>query len=1161
MLIFKLFKTKRLRQKLIIILFLLFTLGVKSQTLTNLRSKSFTVISDSIVLDTLSIVPGSEIIMTENKVISDSLYHIDYAKSVLNLNAGFLKTTNQLLIRYRVFPVNISGSYYHRKKSDVELTGPILAKPKSGQSAFQQTFFTDNQIDKRGSISRGITIGNNQDAVISSNLNLQLAGKIGKDINLLAAISDENIPIQPDGNSQQIQEFDQVFIQLYNEKFKLIAGDFEISKPAGYYMNVNKKAQGGLFNTKIEGEKNNSNILETTVSAAISKGRFCKKSFRGQEGNQGPYKLTGCENELYIIVLAGTEKVYIDGKLQSRGKENDYTIDYNTGEITFTANKPITKDSRIAIEFEYSERSYARFLVYTNNTLKTENGSFWLNIYSEQDSKNQPLNQDLTDEQKKLLADSGDDIKNAFVPNVDSVDFRNDYVLYEKKDTIINGVVYKIYEYSTNPEKAIFQVGFSYTGQNKGNYIQTKSSANGKVFAWVAPENGKPQGNYEPVRLLVSPKKQQLINLGGDYQINKSTNTFFEVALSNYDINTFSSKDASDNVGYALKFNVEKSILNTDTLKNKLTTGITYQLIDKDFTTPERFRAVEFERDWNILTPFLSNEHFLDFNMDYKHKQSFYGQYQIALLNSQNDYEGVRNVLNTSLQRSGYQFRFNSSLLNTETETNETQFIRYIAGISKSFRKIKVGIENELEHNKWNDIETDSLLHNSFNFSSYRIYIQNSDSTINQFTASYLLRNDLLPKNNELNQATQSEDFNIGFGLLKNPASVLKTNFTYRKLKILDSTLTENTQENNITGRVSYNFRLFKGALTSSIFYEAGSGLEPKKEYSYLKVSAGQGVYTWTDYNNNSIAELDEFEIAQFQDEANYIRIYTPGNEYIKTYKNEYSQVFNLRPQAIWNGKTGIRKILSKFSNSLAVLINQKSTNTDFSQSLNPFHFNDADSTLINLNQSFRNTFSFNRSNPNFGIDYIFQQNQNKTLLTNGFDERKRVQNGLRLRWNFISDFSLQDYFNLGTKKYQSEFFSTKNYEIDILSNELKIQYQPGFQTKIELNYKYNNKQNNLSAEKSESHTIGTELNYTFTKKGNIILKSSYIKIDYNANSNTSLAYEMLEGLKPGHNATWNITLQRKLAGYLEFNLLYNGRISEHIKAIHTGSIQLRAFF
>ncbi|HSH53146.1 MAG TPA: hypothetical protein VK982_15585, partial [Bacteroidales bacterium] len=626
----------------------MFSLSSNAQNISNLREKIFVIQSDSILVDTLSIVPGSEILKYKHQVISDTLYQLDYAKSLLILNSKFNDENNQITLMYRVFPLDFSATWDHRKKRDVIIAGPVMAKPQNDFYHQDQNFFTDNQLDKRGSISRGITIGNNQDAIINSTLNLQLAGKIGKNMNLLAAISDENIPVQPEGSSQQIQDFDKVFIQLYNDKFKLIAGDFEISKPEGYYMNVNKKVQGGLLNVKFNSKRNTSNVLETTISGAVSKGKFCRKTFQGQEGNQGPYKLTGCENELYIIILAGTEKVYIDGKLQIRGKENDYTIDYNTGEITFTANRPITKNSRIAVEFEYSEKSYTRFMVFSNNTYQTQKGKFWLNIYSEQDSKNQPLNQDLTQEQKQILAQSGDNIQNAFVPNVDTVDFRNDYVLYEKTDTLVGGVEYEIYKYSTDPERAIYQVGFSFTGEQKGNYIPVKSGANGKVFAWAAPIEGVPQGSYEPVRLLISPKKQQMINMGGDYFLNNTTRSFFEIAVSNYDLNTFSEKDNADNTGYAMKLNIEKSILNKDSLTNRLTAQINYQLINRNFTEIERFRPVEFERDWNIETPFLNDEHYADLKLNYRHKKKITGQYQIALLNGKDEYEGLRNVLNSS---------------------------------------------------------------------------------------------------------------------------------------------------------------------------------------------------------------------------------------------------------------------------------------------------------------------------------------------------------------------------------------------------------------------------------------------------------------------------------------------------------------------------------
>jgi len=231
---------------------------------------------------------------------------------------------------------------------------------------------------------------------------------------------------------------------------------------------------------------------------------------------------------------------------------------------------PFQKDSRIAIEFEYSERSYSRYLIYSANEFKTQKGNFWLNVYSEQDSKNQPINQDLTKDQKQFLSQSGDSIEETFISNVDSIEFRNDYVLYEKKDTLVDGIPYEFYKYSKDPNKAFYYPGFSQLGANKGNYIQIQNAANGRVFEWIAPVNGVPQGEYEPVRLLVAPKKHQMVSFGGNLNLNSTTITNFELALSNYDLNTFSDIDASDNVGYALKLRLHKSLLNRDTILNQL---------------------------------------------------------------------------------------------------------------------------------------------------------------------------------------------------------------------------------------------------------------------------------------------------------------------------------------------------------------------------------------------------------------------------------------------------------------------------------------------------------------------------------------------------------------------------------------------------------------
>ena len=294
----------------------------------------------------------------------------------------------------------------------------------------------------------------------------------------------------------------------------MTAGDFWIKNKDGYFLKYNKRGQGILVKNELI---NNQTKITTENSASISKGKFGRNVIQGIEGNQGPYRLFGNENESFIIVLSGTENVYIDGNLLKRGQNNDYTIDYNTAEVSFTANTLITKDKRIIIEFQYSDKNYARSLLQSSTTFEKNNSSIYIYAYGEQDSKNQPLQQDFDLSDRITLEDIGDHIELAIGSGIDSIGFNENFNMYRKLDSL----GYELYQYSNNEQEASYQLVFSNVGDGNGDYILKDNNALGKIFEWVAPDTIQQtiiikNGNYSPVKKLVTPKKRQLLTIGGN---------------------------------------------------------------------------------------------------------------------------------------------------------------------------------------------------------------------------------------------------------------------------------------------------------------------------------------------------------------------------------------------------------------------------------------------------------------------------------------------------------------------------------------------------------------------------------------------------------------------------------------------------------------------
>ncbi|MDP4267157.1 MAG: hypothetical protein Q8880_06965 [Bacteroidota bacterium] len=1152
-------------KKVLFIILIVINYSLYGQGLSNLRSGFVHYKGDTIKIDSLSIIPGSVEIRDSTGSKLDSInYTFDYAKSLLVIkDRTFLK--QRLSVSYRVFPYNFAKEYFHK---DSRIPQNVIGTPLEEPYVYtynkgQNDVLSLGSLNKSGSIMRGISFGNNQDAVLNSSLNLQMTGTLSDDVEIAAAITDNNIPIQPEGNTQQIQEFDKVFIQLtMKKKFKLIAGDFELHRPESYFMNFYKKSQGGYFTSDISftTKDKKKGHWGTSLAGALSKGMYAKNTITPIDGNQGPYKLTGANNERYIIVLAGSEKIYIDGRLLTRGQENDYVIDYNTAEVTFTPRNMITKDKRLTAEFEYSNLNYQRSLFFAGTDYENDKLKVRFNIYSEQDIKTQPLQQTLTDQQKNILSSVGDSIQNAISSTIQKVSFNSDQIFYKMIDTLGYD---SVLVYSTDPKVALYTAGFSYVGTGKGRYVLMNSLANGKVYQFAGPH----LGDYEPVTLLIAPKKKQMYTLGADYAFSKNTSLSAEVALSNNDLNTFSSINDGDNIGYAFKVNLkdtrqlEKNNPNSWTLTTQAGTEFT----QKHFSAIERYKTVEFERDWNIGTNILNdidNENISSFGLALNKIKKGALTYQLNSYVKGNIYNGFQNIMNGEYFIHNLRTFYSGSYLKSNQSLTNTDFYRHSTGIEENLKVFKLGLKSDMERNTFKEVKNDTLQTTSFYFYSWEAFITNPDSLRNKYLLKYNRRYDYAPENNDFRKASYSDNATLSLDLLKNPSRTLKFSTTYRKLTVLDTTITKARSDNSLVSRLEYFIKALKGTVNSTTFYEFGSGMEYKKSYQFIEVPAGKGVYQWTDYNGDGIKQLNEYEIATYSDQAKYIKVYTLTNESVHAYYNQFNEVLLVNPAALWSGKKGIKGWLSKFSNQTSYKLDGKTSDQNILKAIDPSLSGISIDNIISLNSYFRDALLFNQSNSKFGMTMTYQENSNKNLLVNGFESRHTITRSILTRLNIIRNYDFKMTLSSGSITSGSDFYTDKNFLINNLSAEPVLTYQPSLNFNIAMTYKYSTKKNaKLSGEEALVNRFVLESKYNTSQKGRLNAKMGYVLISYDFPVNTSIAYEMLEGLQPGKNYTWGLSYERTILSNMQMSINYDGRKSQSNKAINTATVQVRAFF
>ncbi|MCX6225570.1 MAG: hypothetical protein NTV01_12605 [Bacteroidia bacterium] len=1120
----------------------------------SIRTKNLAAGTDTLRIDTLSLVPGSwKIFKPDNLRLADSLYTVDWVKSILIFKPGILAKPDSIRVDYEIYPLNLNKVYLHKTPEFNRIDPPVYRLQPGPEARESFDRISEGSLRSSGSLSRGVAMGNTRDASLTSNLNLQLDGKLNKDYRIEATLSDANIPIQPEGNTQQIQEFDKVFLRIFSTRNEILAGDFDIRPVTGYFLQMNKRVQGARFTTEIP-VKSGSSSFRTSTGAAVVKGKYARNHIQGSEGNQGPYMLTGSGGENYIQIIAGSEKIFIDGQPLMRGEEADYTIDYNTAEVRFTPKILITKDKRIVAEFEYTERSYSRFLFFNENRWTTKKGSWYLNIFSENDAKNQPLLQDLTDANKQLLASIGDNSNLARVSAIRESLFRNDRVFYKVADTTVNGIRYdSILIQSFNPESAKYEAGFSFVGAGNGNYEPVQSAANGRVFRWIAPENSTLKGSYEPVAKLVMPQSKQVISAGTQQTLGSRMLLDMEWSVTRNDRNTFSSLDDGNNTGIGLKTNLSRK----DYLKNDssllLNSFVNYRFIGKLFDPVERFREVEFERDWNLGTNGVSQqENFVESGFNLTGKDSLQASYRLEYLDLRNNFSGFRQFTNGRLRGKKWETSWSGSYLLSSDNYRNTSFFRHTLRYRREVGRVKLEVSENAENNRWKKPVNDTLLANSQAFQEFRLEAFQKAGDRQPWMVRISERTDKIPLAGRLVAATRAWDAESWVDISKNQALPFRAGFHLRSLQADSGSLATAETGRTATGRIENRWQAWKGFLRSQTFFEVGSGYDRKPDYSYLEVAAGQGYYTWNDYNNNGIKELNEFETAFFKDQATFIRIFRLGTEFIPTLVNRFNQVFTIQPK---------KGIASRFTSQLAYRIDKKTARGDYLFLVNPFTNDINDQRLINLNSQLRHSLSFNRAGPKFNADLVTQKQSTRTTQLNGADGKETWSNSLLLRYRFHPAWQLNSSSDWSRKESVSGFFNARNYILVSQSQLLQIECQAGSNFRIGVDWEFRSEKNKTDGGSLLSNRLESVLTAQIPEKGQISLSVQYVYVKFDGQADSPSGYAMLRGFGNGHNGVAQLSARYKLGKNLVLEGVYEGRIVRGGKAVHNAQLQVRAVF
>jgi hypothetical protein len=457
-------------------------------------------------------------------------------------------------------PIEIKYSYLPYFQGETYKETFEGADEASSLERIQEKGRSDSSFEISGSKTFTVKAGPDKDVNLDQSLRLSIEGNVANKVRVTGEISDQSLPMEETGATKEISELDKIFLRVETRNLAATFGDLDLEVAGNRFASYRKRVIG------LQGEADYA-ALELDGYGAKSRGRFGTDEFYGTDGVQGPYQLTA-EGTDDILILPGTETVWVNGIMKEEGEGADYIMDYDNAVLSFTEKTVVTSRDRIVVDFEYFTENYRRDSFGSGGTGHLANDRYNIDY---------------------VYAHEGDDISDPlFAPT--------------KKE------MYSLIQAGDDPERARTvatddegNIIYEYVGVDNGSYTREWNPDTGEyVYTYVGAGNG----DYDPkVTLLPLPVSHDVFDVGFDLTPVPILQFIGEGAVSEYDANTYSPLGDDDNAGSAgagtLYVHLH-SIEPVGTAFDRLTLNGYYETRDRNFASLERNDSVSFAREWDI---------------------------------------------------------------------------------------------------------------------------------------------------------------------------------------------------------------------------------------------------------------------------------------------------------------------------------------------------------------------------------------------------------------------------------------------------------------------------------------------------------------------------------------------------------------------------------